>query len=744
MLPRPRLKSSLRAEFVDGEGLYLLGEDERHVLRGRAFQALLPLLDGSRTEEELCLHLAGALAPAEVFYALTLLRQRGLLVEGRLEVPLPEAAFWEGLGVEPASARGRLASARVELTPLGQVDAGSLAEALAELGLSVSPGAERSVVLVEDHLHPELAAFNRARLADGRPWLLVRPTGLTAWLGPLFVPGHTGCWRCLAHRLEGHRRVERYLEQRLGKAVLPPAPSALSATRRLVAGLVSTTVARWVVEGRLPALEGQVLTFGAATFESRSHPVTRRPQCPDCGDAGLMARRQREPVVLEPSPRVFTADGGHRQVDPEETLHRVSRHFSPVSGIVNRLTRTGQPGDDARLLFSYSTDHNFVLLADDLQSLRHNLRGFSGGKGRTDAQARASALCESIERYSGVWQGDEARRRATLEELGEEALHPQALLGFSARQYARRQEWNRLQELFSWVPEPFEPDRPIDWSPVWSLTRERWRFVSTALCYYGYPFAGAPVFGLADSNGCAAGNTRTEAILQGFFELVERDAAALWWYNRLRRPGVDLAGFGEPYLLDVARHWRSRGRELWALDLTTDLGIPTFAAVSRRVEGPGESVIFGFGTHLDARVALLRAVTEHNQFMPLLPVAEASGAGTFSRWVHEVRVEQEPFLVPAPDVAPRTAADFPRHQSAELREDVAHCVELARRAGLETLVLDQTRPDTGLAVVKVWVPGLRHFWARLGPGRLYDVPVRMGLLPAPLPEEALNPYPMFL
>jgi hypothetical protein len=47
-------------------------------------------------------------------------------------------------------------------------------------------------------------------------------------------------------------------------------------------------------------------------------------------------------------------------------------------------------------------------------------------------------------------------------------------------------------------------------------------------------------------------------------------------------------------------------------------------------------------------------------------------------------------------------------------------------------------------VVKVVVPGMRHFWVRLAPGRLYDVPVRLGWLDHALAEEDLNPVPMFL
>jgi ribosomal protein S12 methylthiotransferase accessory factor len=82
--------------------------------------------------------------------------------------------------------------------------------------------------------------------------------------------------------------------------------------------------------------------------------------------------------------------------------------------------------------------------------------------------------------------------------------------------------------------------------------------------------------------------------------------------------------------------------------------------------------------------------------------------------------------------------------SEDLREDVRTCVERAARVGLETLVLDLTRPDVGLSVAKVTVPGLRHFWPRFGPGRLYDVPVRLGWRSTPLSEDQLNPVPLFL
>jgi ribosomal protein S12 methylthiotransferase accessory factor len=82
--------------------------------------------------------------------------------------------------------------------------------------------------------------------------------------------------------------------------------------------------------------------------------------------------------------------------------------------------------------------------------------------------------------------------------------------------------------------------------------------------------------------------------------------------------------------------------------------------------------------------------------------------------------------------------DYAKCWSDDFLVDVMTCVRIAEEKGLETLVLDQTRPDTGLHVVKVFVPGLRHFWPRFAPGRLYDVPVSMGWLAAPLTEVQLN------
>lgn len=100
-------------------------------------------------------------------------------------------------------------------------------------------------------------------------------------------------------------------------------------------------------------------------------------------------------------------------------------------------------------------------------------------------------------------------------------------------------------------------------------------------------------------------------------------------------------------------------------------------------------------------------------------------------WLKQATLENQPYLVSDRTVPLKIYSDYLYCYHDDLRQDVQHCIEIAAQHGMETLVLDQTRPDIGLNVVKVIVPGMRHFWNRFAPGRLYEVPVKMGWLPAP-------------
>jgi ribosomal protein S12 methylthiotransferase accessory factor len=746
MLSRPRFRPHFHAEVVPGEGVFLLSESGHTLLRGRLYELVAPLL-GGRTAEEVCDRLRGHASPAQVYYALAQLERKNYLCEDEPALPVSQAAFWSSQQVVPQVAARNLADRAVVVRALG-VEPGPLPQLLEALHIRVSDDGPPDVVLTDNYLRGDLAACNAQALAAGRPWLLAKPVGRQLWLGPLFRPGTTACWECLAQRFRSNAPVVTYLRDRNGHAAaIVPDRASTPATMQVAGGLAANAVATWIVRGEVPELEGKIQTLDVPTWRLQSHTLVRLPFCPACGGAPDPGRAF-DPPVLTRRAKTFVCDGGHRAVSPEETLARQGHHVSPITGAVPMLERAAPA--DGGVVHVYVAGNNLARPHPDLAHLREDLRHLNAGKGTSDVQAKASALCEGLERYSGVFRGDERRRRARLTDLGEAAIPPGDCLLFSERQYRERDARNAVGSHFSFIPVPFDPGAEIDWSPAWSLTRRAVRYLPTAFCYYDYPQPPERTFCMACSNGNAAGNTLEEAILQGFFELVERDAVALWWYNRVRRPGVDLESFGEPYLRRLRDFLHDRGREFWALDLTADLGIPVFASVTRRTSGSPEQIVLGFGAHLEPKIALLRAVTEMNQMLssPLLEPEvkeepDKNADPETARWLRTATLVNQPYLRPA-DGPPRTAASSPVDWTEDIAEDVRACRERVERLELEMLVLDQTRPEVGLPVVKVIVPGLRHFWARFAPGRLYDVPVRLGWQPRALSEDELNPIPMFL
>ena len=749
MLNHPRFKPHFRVEVVPGEGAFVLAGAKQTLLRGRLYELVVPCLGAGLTADDVCDQLQAQASPAEVYYLLAQLEKSGYLCEEEGSLPAGEAALWSAQQVDPGEATKRLADTTVAVRAIG-LDATPLLSLLDALHVRVEEKGRLDIVPVDSYLREDLEGFNAEALRDKRPWLLFRPIGRQVWVGPLFRPGVTGCWECLAQRLRANCPVESYLESKRGPlGVAATDPACSPATLAVAWGLAANAVATWIATGGHPELDGKVHTFDVLTFQSKSHTLIRLPYCPACGTRATGNGEPSGPLTLISRPKNFTEDGGHRVVPPEVTLAKYGHHVSPITGAVSMLERVGPPGDGA--MHVYIAGHNLARRHKDLAHLRSDLRNMSSGKGTTDVQARASGLCEGLERFSGVFRGDELRRLARLDQLGDAAIPPGDCLLFSERQYRDRDAWNARKSHFNFVPAPFDPVAEIEWTPVWSLTRNEWRYLPTAFCYFNYRRPkGSEVFCLSDSNGNAAGNTLEEAILQGFLELVERDSVALWWYNRVRRPGVDLDAFADPYPGRLREVLRGLGRDFWALDLTSDLGVPVFAALSRMTGGPEERILLGFGAHFDARVALLRAVTEMNQMLAGSP-KESARTGPADpvtdeetlHWLRTATVANQPYLLPDA-TRPRNAASFPAAPTTDLLQDVRRCQALVERSGMEMLVLDQTRPEIGLPVVKVIVPGLRHFWARFAPGRLYDAPVRLGWLSRPLAEADLNPIPMFL
>ena len=730
----PQFAPNFTVYVLPPDVVCLYSENRKFFLHGELYCALAAeIAEGGKSFRELVRSLEQRFPSDKIQEALKRLTDRRYVVRASRSSAGVAAAYWASIGLLPETAEKALQKCRVRIQAIDVQGATELAEALTGLGARVvKRSADLTVTLVNDYLDGRLAEFNRQHLSDRTPWLLAQPSGIFPLVGPVFSPGEGACWMCLADRMKRNREIKALLERGEARCVAV-SPLVRQSIGQSAIGLASVEIAKAIATDFRTELRDHIISLDLSGSTIAKHHVAARPQCPACGRKDLRnPRRAPKPIELAAGGKLIMTSGGYRTLSSRATVARFRKYVSPLTGVVSRLERIEA---DLPLNTNFHATHNFSPPAETVNDLRAGLGGGSFGKGSTAEQGEASALMEAIERYSGIFQGDEIRAtRRFTDFASNEVIVPNKILLFSDAQYRQRQA-PMLDADHMPTPPPFDRSAEIEWSPVWSLRDQRFKYLPTTLLYFFYR---GPAAQLADSNGCAAGNTLEEAIVQGFLELVERDAYAIWWYNRVQRPQVDLAQFGDSYVHDLQNQLAESGRRLWVLDVTSDLGIPTFVAVTHWMQNGQENIEFGSGAHFDPRIAVLRALTELNQFLSIGLMGGGSGEKSSLDGTTPLRLRDYPYLTPGGDAPVHHGAGLTFDQ-LDARGQVTACVALAKRAGLDFLVLDQTRPDIEVPVVRVIVPGLRHFYRRFAPGRLYDVPVKLGWRDRPLAENELNP-----
>ncbi|MFH1609086.1 MAG: TOMM precursor leader peptide-binding protein, partial [Candidatus Bipolaricaulota bacterium] len=601
--PALRLDDGFTHLVSMGGAVLLVGDDAGLLLESPLVGDVVRLVDGRRTAVDIAQALGEAHRPEFVHLVLLKMEREGLLRSVAPDgVDRPASVLPGVFGEAARSLADRLRMAWANRGP----------RAVVLCRLEAGSAAAPSVILADDYLNPALEEVRSAAAHAGEACLLARPGSTQLWVGPAVLPGKTPCVACLQERLRINLLARAFLH-----APSDARSDAEARIERLDRDVPYTTflrLARTLLEeeatledpGRL-----RVLTVGEGTEEA--HAVYRLPHCPACGEPGLGPPAAK--ISLRPVPFVSRSGGGYRAKDPSETFQALAPLVSPLTGVIRYVRKV--PVEAPGQVHVYTASHAHSYGASNLRTLRSDRRDHSGGKGMEDLDARVSAMCEAVERFSSVYRGTEEVRIAPLSDLGTAAVHPNELLLFSEAQFRGREAWNlEHRGGMQWVPEPYR-DETIEWSPARSLVSGETLWVPSAALYLGFAGEGRR-YCKGDSNGLASGNCLEEAILQGFLELVERDGVALWWYNRARLPAVDLGSFPDPRVAETQALYLKLSRDLWALDLTSDLAIPTFVALSARRQEGAEDIIFGFGAHLDPQIALLRALAELNQMLPTI------------------------------------------------------------------------------------------------------------------------------
>jgi ribosomal protein S12 methylthiotransferase accessory factor len=218
---------------------------------------------------------------------------------------------------------------------------------------------------------------------------------------------------------------------------------------------------------------------------------------------------------------------------------------------------------------------------------------------------------------------------------------------------------------------------------------------------------------LANGTGLAAGNHLLEAVSHALCEVVERDAFALWDERppeEREARQVDLDGVTDRSCRRLLDAFAGAGVGVLASDLTTDVGLPVFSVtVVNREPDPLRRfpAAMGGGCHPDRAVALSRALTEAAQARLTLI------AGTRDDFTPGYyRQLKDPDMLATHvarlgAAATRSFSDVAHVPAATLDEDVTNELDRLKAVGVRQAVLvDLTRPELGIPVVRMVVPGL--------------------------------------
>ena len=370
---------------------------------------------------------------------------------------------------------------------------------------------------------------------------------------------------------------------------------------------------------------------------------------------------------------------GIRAVMPEETLARTIPLLEKAG--MRPLEDITEKGDIGIPVFSVYRDKT-----------AKKTFGNYNGKGATREQAMASAVMESLERYCAEQREDDDIIYGSYDQAREHglAINPvDMILPQRVLQYIEDAE-------VAWV-EGFEMFRG---QPVW---------VPACAAYYPYYPEGDTQLFRFHTNGLAAGNTMEEAILHALFELIERDAWSIAEFNEYTDADI-IVDDPDSVPGRLLKQFADRGVEIHLKDLTSDIGIPTIGAASddARTKDP-EMLTIGVGTHLDPEIAAVRAITEVAQSRAThrhgLKVNAELQKKTQEMGYDRIKAVNRMWYSPSKKQIKLSEI---RNEATEyVLDDIEIVLKRLMDRGFNCVAaVDLTRPEIGIPVVRMVVPGL--------------------------------------
>jgi thioglycine synthase len=310
------------------------------------------------------------------------------------------------------------------------------------------------------------------------------------------------------------------------------------------------------------------------------------------------------------------------------------------------------------------------------------------GKGATIEESRISAIMEGVERYSSELHD----RRVHLAPFQEMFAHGRVL---------------DPKDLI--LPKEAEVDRLMPWIEGYDIANDEQIIVPAHAVFHPLPPNYRGPF-RTNTNGLASGNTFEEAVFHALSEVIERDAWSL--VEACRDTGPCVENIDDETLADMQKKFADAQVDVRVRDITSDIGIPTMAAVADDVLLKDPMLLtIGIGTHTSARIAVMRALTEVAQSR-LTQIHGAREDTTLAELRKKMGYDRAK-RINAYWFKDNGLVDYHQiasYDSDDFLTDIQFMMEALNKKGLDrVIVVDLTRKEIGIPVVRVIVPGLEVF-----------------------------------
>lgn len=585
---------------------------------------------------------------------------------------------------------------------------------------------------------------NQISVNNKIPALYASIKGHICFIGPFVIPEKTACYMCYMMRLvaaqedfEEAMLYEEYLNDKKSpsfniRSVLPGALNYTAAT-------LSSEVLKFLFAFGPLSLPDKVLEYNTITFESKTHNLIVKPDCPVC-------QKKNDSRIHYSIPELIKAH------DPSNLGNLLKDLTSERIGIIKQLETVPKDISEPPLPFVYMAalaNHTF-LPKDQHQKLN------CSGKGMDRLSAQISAGGEAVERYSGtVYAFNEVIYRS-YDSLSDRALNPQQLVLYAPEQYKN--------SAFS----PFDPKAEIGWVNAFSLINNESIYIPAQSTILNYKVQKKEEYLCqATSNGLAAGSSMLNAILSAAGEVIERDAFMIAWHNQLPCKRVNPLTHPSNEVSELYLAYQRRGVELQLYKIPTDTPLHVFMGIGVQMKGDGPAAVVGLGADFSAIKAAKGALLEVGQVRPAfkqrlrLPQTQDRLKQLLDDPKNVEELEDHDLLYGVPDKMAAFDFLFNQHEvdfdweseeEKSPQEQLELLTDFFMQQNSDFIYFNLTPPDMrqfGLFTARVILPDFQpiHFGynnIRLGGNRLFELPKKLGfrVTRTPISELNMNPHPL--